>query len=62
LEAVRDECERIDASNVIDSLTSKRLRILDLAKPFYGEDGVSRVGRGGEAWYFRIMLHAIPPT
>ena len=40
------------ASNVIDSVASNRLRSLDLAEPFFGEDGVSRMGRGGEAWYF----------
>jgi peptidoglycan/LPS O-acetylase OafA/YrhL len=49
----REEHERAQrpVAEAIASRADDRLHVVDLAAPFFGADGVSRVGREGAGWY-----------
>lgn len=38
--------------SIIRDLDDPRIHVVDLAEPFFGEDGRSRVGSGRDSWYF----------
>ena len=44
------DLERVD--NVFARLAGDRVRVVDLAEPFFCEDGSSRVGLENESWYY----------